>query len=229
MDAFDEGFGKAFGDVAFFGEAFGDAAFFGEAFGDAALFFGVADASFGDAALGDATRTGEASAPTFCLFAGGGEGQRTEHGGDFGEATFSGEISTGAAMLEDPSPGQKSLSSSSSRLLIQASNFASAEFFSSSFSSSIGADFARRRLRVFACAALPCGESSTGIDGFVGRAVACTACTGLAACGATAERFPPSSSLDCKALSVYMKEAMLHVMRGDKMLRLVSPTPTHYH
>ena len=26
-----------------------------------------------------------------------------------------------------------------------------------------------------------------------------------------------------------MKEAMLHVMRGDKMLRLVSPTPTHYH
>ena len=131
-------------------------------------------------------------------------------------------------MIEDPSPGQKSLSSSSSRLLIQVSNCASSEF-SSSFSSSFGADFARRRFRFVAWAALPRGESSTGIDGFVGRAVACAACTGSAACGATAERFPPSSSLDFKALSVNMKEAMLHVMRGDKMLRLVSPTPTHYH
>ena len=62
-------------DAAFFGDAFGEAngngAFFGEDaalfFGDAALFFGVADASFGDAALGDATRSGEASAPTFCF------------------------------------------------------------------------------------------------------------------------------------------------------------------
>ena len=73
-------------------------------------------------------------------------------------------------------------------LFIQASNCSSSAF-SSSFSSSVG------------------------IDGFVGRAEACT----------------PSSSLDFKALSVNMKEAMLHVMRGDKMLRLVSPTPTHYH
>ena len=166
--------------------------------------------------------------PPSVFFAGGVEGQRTECGGAFSEATFSGEISTGAALLEDPSPGQKSLYFSSSRLLVQASNFASSEF-SSSFSSSVGADFARRRFRLFACVALPRGESCTGIDGFVGRAVACAACTGSAACGATAERFPPSSSLDFKALSVNMKEAMLHVMRGDKMLRLVSPTPTHYH
>ena len=41
------------------------------------------------------------------------------------------------------------------------------------------------------------------------------ACTGWAACGATAVHFPPSSSLDFKTLSVNMKEAMLHVMRGS--------------
>ena len=114
--AFADAFGEAFGDVAFFGEAFGgeafgDVAFFRAAFGDAA-FFGEA---FGDAALGDATcfdavlgdaaffgdsfgdapafiGTGAASAPTFCFFAAGCEGQRTERGGVFGEATSLGEI-----------------------------------------------------------------------------------------------------------------------------------------
>ena len=91
--------------------------------------------------------------PSVFFFAGGVEGQRTECGGAFSEATFSGEISTGAAVLEDPSPGQKSLYFSSSRLLVQASNFASSEF-SSSFSSSVGADFARRRFRFVAWAAL---------------------------------------------------------------------------